>query len=62
MIKKNIGAEKVYRDLYKEFKTIPLPENYVDFYYEDNEKMDFFYTDEEKKNFRKRILVDKGEK
>lgn len=51
----NVGDEKSYADLYKEFKTLALPENYVKEGYATHYAR-HFYTDAELEKFRKRWL------
>lgn len=53
--KTNVGEEKSYADLYKEFKSLPLPKNYVETAYETRYAR-HFYSNEELENFRKRWL------
>ena len=51
IIKTNIGAEKAYSDLYKKFKSLPLPLNAVNEAY--NSRYAYhFYTDQEINAFR----------
>ena len=50
----NTAAQKIYAHLYHEAKeTMLLPQEYIDFYYKDNEKLKHFYTDAELDAFRK---------
>lgn len=49
----NVAGQKLYAHLYQEAKeTAELPQEYVDFYYKDNEKLRHFYTDEELEKFK----------
>lgn len=49
----NVAGQKLYAHLYQEVKeTARLPQEYVDFYYRDNEKLRHFYTDEELEEFK----------
>ncbi len=51
----NVGDEKSYADLYKQFKSLALPENYVKEGYE-TDYARHFYSHEELEKFRKRWL------
>lgn len=49
----NAAGQKLYAHLYREAgETAELPQEYVDFYYKDNEKLRHFYTDEEMEKFK----------
>lgn len=49
----NTAAHKIYAHLYQEAKeTMQLPQEYIDFYYKDNERLKHFYTDAEADVFR----------
>jgi len=55
MIKANVGDEKPYRELYRQFKSLPLPAGYVDSAY-DTPYARQFYTPNELEAFRQRWL------
>ncbi len=51
IVNKNIGREKVYNDLYKEFcSSIVLPKEFVEYQYS-SKYAKFFYTDGELNGF-----------
>lgn len=51
----NVGEEKSYADLYKEFKSLPLPKNYIESAYA-MRYAQHFYSQEELEGFEKRWL------
>jgi hypothetical protein len=56
MKRENIGANKIYAELYEKFKeTIPLPKSYLDKFYK-SKFMQHFYTEQEINRFQKRWI------
>ena len=58
IIRENIGAKKPYSDLYKHFKTLPLPRDIVNEAY-DSRYARHFYTDREIEKFRRKWQLEK---
>lgn len=54
----NVGGNKGYKYIYQQMiKEIQLPEEYLDFYYHNNERMDFFYTEDQKEQMLKQWIL-----
>ncbi len=58
LIRANDGSEKYLRFLYEGAKErFTVSQEYVDFYYQDNDRMNFFYTAEEQERFLSRLKI-----
>ena len=59
LVQANVGEQKEYSDLYREFKKLPLPASYLEKMYASNYARQF-YTDEEMRSFSQKWSAGQG--